>query len=213
MRAAPSAQPPLKSRAFSAATFRHDARISSMDFLSKACGERVLGKAEAGGGYFSSAQLWWLYGRGSDCVQRYLLHRHSSSVARTAEAHATDDSAPIDLWHLEELLLDPSKRAERLRFEGEIGQKTQLVPGVVVDDEGFMPLHLATVLCSHFSEHCSVLQARCSLSFTRSHVTRFFRPCLRGVRTSTRKQSAHPAPFSSKQHRYVTTQPSRHFIY
>jgi hypothetical protein len=30
----------------------------------------------------------------------------------------------------------------------------------VVDDEGFMPLHLATVLCSHFHEHSCVLQAR-----------------------------------------------------
>jgi hypothetical protein len=133
-----------------------------MEFLSKACGERVLGRSEAGGGYFSSAQLWWLYGRGSDCVQRYLLNRHSCCVARAAEASGTaaDNLAPDDLWHLESLLLDPVCRAERLLFEGENGQKTQLVPGVVVDDEGFMPLHLATVLCSHFSEHSSVLQAR-----------------------------------------------------
>ncbi len=132
-----------------------------MDFLSKACGERVLGKSEVGGGYFSSAQLWWLYGRGSDCVQRYLLHRHSCCVSRAAETNGTPStiSAPDDLWQLEAMLLDPVHRAERLLFEGESGQKTQLVPGVVVDDEGFMPLHLATVLCSHFSEHSSVLQA------------------------------------------------------
>ena len=135
----------------------------NMDFLSKACGERALGNSEAGSGLLSGAQLWWLYGRASDCVQRYLLYRHSCCVARanTTEAHgaSNDNSAPDDLWHLEELLLDPNKRAERLLFEGDSGRKVQLVPGVVVDDEGFMPLHLATVLCSHFFEHPSVLQA------------------------------------------------------
>jgi hypothetical protein len=135
----------------------------NMDFLSKACGERALGNSEAGSGLLSGAQLWWLYGRASDCVQRYLLYRHSCCVARanSTEAHgvSNDESAPDDLWHLEELLLDPDKRAERLLFEGDSGRKVQLVPGVVVDDEGFMPLHLATVLCSHFFEHASVLQA------------------------------------------------------
>jgi hypothetical protein len=138
-----------------------------MDFLSKACGDRALGKSEGGGGLLSGAQLWWLYGRGSDCVQRYLLHRHRCCAARTNAADARDtaqeDSAPDDLWHLEELLLDPNMRADRLLFEGDSGQKIQLVPGVVVDDEGFMPLHLATVLCSHFFEHSSVLQARLAL--------------------------------------------------
>jgi hypothetical protein len=130
-----------------------------MDFLSKACGERALGKPESAGGFLSSTQLWWLYGSGSDSVQRYLLHRHTCCIAAKSHETSNDDSAPDDLWQLEELLLDPNKRAERLLFEGEIGQKTQLLPGVVVGDEGFMPLHLATVLCSHFLEHPSVLQA------------------------------------------------------
>jgi hypothetical protein len=138
----------------------HSSKCFIMDFLSKACGDRSLGKSEAGGGLMSSAQLWWLYGRGSDCVQRYLLHRHRCCVERTNAAEARDDSAPDDLWHLEELLLDPIMRAERLLYEGDGGKKIQLVPGVVIDDEGFMPLHLAAVLCSHFFEHCSVLQAR-----------------------------------------------------
>ena len=76
-----------------------------------------------------------------------------------------------------------------------------------------MPLHLATVLCSHFSEHCSVLQARCPLPLPRSHVTRFFRPCLRGVRTSTRKQSALPATLpSSAQSSIVMLPPNHHVI-
>jgi hypothetical protein len=168
-----------------------------MDFLRQACGERALGATVGGGGYFSNVQLWWLYGQGNDCVQRYLLQRHGSLVALAAQGHqpATIDVAPDDLWHLEELLLDPAKRAQRLQFEGENGQKTQLVPGVVVDDEGFMPLHLATVLCSHFSEHESVLQAHARFQFYVALLTRFLQTLLAGcadVNAKTKCPSPQP---------------------